>query len=64
MNNIISGKNNYNSPLSSIDDVKRNLNEVAIPEMLIDATSVDYEEFMRQRRLLMAEKIREYYKLI
>lgn len=64
MNNIISGKNNYGSPLRSIDEVRHNLESAAIPETLINATHAEFEQFMQERRQLMAAKIREYYQTL
>ena len=61
MNNILSGENNYGSSLVSLHDVERNLAEAAIPKLLINATHDNYAEFMQQRRMLMADKIRKYY---
>ncbi len=61
MNNILSGENNYGSSLVSLHDVERNLAEAAIPKLLINATHDNYTEFMQQRRMLMADKIRKYY---
>lgn len=61
MGNILNGEGYYGSPLANEIEVKQNLKEVAIPEMLINATHEDYDEFMRQRRTLMANKVREYY---
>lgn len=62
--NIISGKNTYGSPLKSVEEVKENLQAAAMPEMLIEATSNEFNEFMKQRRTLMAAKIREYYAVL
>lgn len=64
MNNIIGGKNNYGSPLRSIDEVHNNLKSAAIPEIVINATHAEFDVFMQQRRQLMAAKIREYYQTL
>lgn len=64
MNNIISGKKNYGSPLRSLEEVQDNLKSAAVPELIINATHAEFEEFMQERRQLMAAKIREYYKTL
>lgn len=50
--------------LSNFKDEKaliKNFKENSIPEMIFDGNFKNYEEFLRQRRKLMAEKIRKYY---
>ena len=50
--------------ISTIDaksTLERNLSDNDIPEMLSTATSLDYDDFLVQRRKLMALKIKTYY---
>ena len=50
--------------ISTIDaksTLERNLSDNDIPEMLSLATSLDYDDFLVQRRKLMALKIKTYY---
>ncbi|MCX7881100.1 MAG: DUF262 domain-containing protein [Patescibacteria group bacterium] len=50
--------------LGEIDDevdLKRNLKENCIPELIFQADNKNFEEFLHQRRKLMAEKIKKYY---
>ena len=42
-------------------DLRKNLNENAIPMQLLEPELMDYEEFLAERRKLMASKIRDYY---
>ena len=43
------------------DVLKSNLEANCIPEGIESMTAADYPEFMRKRRALMAQKIKEYY---
>ena len=43
------------------EDLKLNLEENCIPESFYTMTINDYEDFLKQRRILMARKIRKYY---
>lgn len=49
------------SSLDSFDGVNSNLEFNDIPEMIFDCTSENYESFLKERRVLMANKIRKYY---
>lgn len=55
------GQDNKYGLISDEEDLKRNLQENSIPEEIVDMTYEDYEEFLRKRRVLMAEKIKKYY---
>lgn len=50
--------------ITELDDLKANLAENAVPELILTATFDDYEEFLRQRRVLMANKIKDYYEAL
>lgn len=47
--------------LKTEDVVKKNLENNCIPESIIQMTFKDYENFLIERRKLMAAKIKEYY---
>lgn len=47
--------------LKSEEDIKKNLSDNCIPVEIKNWTFANYEEFLVQRRKLMAKKIREYY---
>lgn len=43
------------------EDLMKNLKENAIPESVMNMTYDNFEEFLSQRRVLMANKVKEYY---
>jgi len=47
--------------INSLEELKENLGMNCIPESIFTMTFENYEEFLEQRRLLMAKKIRDYY---
>ncbi|OGQ98426.1 MAG: hypothetical protein A2505_06335 [Deltaproteobacteria bacterium RIFOXYD12_FULL_55_16] len=47
--------------ISEMDVLKENLRMNCIPEAIFEMRLDDYEELLKQRRLLMAEKMRSYY---
>ena len=47
--------------LVKLDDVKKNFRENAIPLELLADSIESYEQFLEKRRVLMADKIRDYY---
>lgn len=47
--------------INNMDQLLENLRMNCIPESIFDMDITDYEEFLKQRRALMAEKIRAYY---
>jgi len=47
--------------IDSLEDLKENLRQNAIPEDVFNMDINDYQEFLSKRRLLMAQKIKEYY---
>jgi hypothetical protein len=55
------GKLKYGS-IDSMDELKSNLQSNCIPESIFEMTIDDYEEFLKQRRKLIAQKIERYYK--
>ena len=50
--------------IDSIDKLEKNLAENCIPNELSDMDYTRFEEFLAKRRLLMAEKIHDYYELL
>jgi hypothetical protein len=48
--------------IRNIEVLKKNLKENCIPEDIVNYTVKDYDEFLLQRRKMMAKKIEEYYK--
>ena len=48
--------------IDSIEELKDNLVQNAIPLDVFDMDIDNYEEFLNKRRLLMADKIKKYYK--
>lgn len=47
--------------ISEMDVLKENLRMNCIPDTIFEMKLDDYEEFLKQRRILMAEKMRLYY---
>ncbi len=47
--------------ISSLDELHDNLKSNCVPESIFTMTLDHYDEFLKQRRKLMAEKMREYY---
>ena len=50
--------------ITSQGDLEENLAENAIPEFIGDVTAHNYQEFLEERRKLMAGMIREYYEAL
>ena len=55
------GEENKYGLINSEADLYKNLEESAIPKEIINMSVEDYEEFLLKRRVLMANKIREYF---
>jgi hypothetical protein len=47
--------------ISSLDELHQNLQANCVPESIFTMTLDHYDEFLKERRKLMAEKMREYY---
>jgi len=45
----------------NMDDLKRNLSENCVPESVLTMNIEQYEDFLKERRILIAKKIKEYY---
>lgn len=55
------GASHVYGAIESMDDLKYNMEENCIPQNFIDMKIDDYEDFLKQRRILMATKIKKYY---
>jgi len=47
--------------IADINTLKENLRQNCIPESVIDMTVGEYDKFLEERRILMAQKIKNYY---
>ena len=59
--NQLAGNDKIISSLSSKQDLHTNLAENCIPEAIMNMGINDYSDFLEQRRILMAQKIKAYY---
>lgn len=59
--NQLTNKNYVIGNLKTEDAIKKNLGDNCIPLEIKNWTFENYEEFLLQRRKLMAAKIKEYY---
>lgn len=57
------GKKKYGG-ITDLDDLKDNLRQHSIPEGIFNHLTDDYNQFLQERRQLMAAKIREYFNLL
>lgn len=48
--------------ITNPDDLRNNLKDNCIPNIAKNADHTDYDEFLEQRKILMSNKIRNYYK--
>lgn len=55
------GKESSYGLISDLNDLNKNLKENSIPEEIINMSFENYQEFLAKRRILMAEKIRDFY---
>lgn len=55
------GQENKYGAINSIEDLKANMKENCIPESFVNMSIDNYDEFLKERRKLMAQKIKEYY---
>lgn len=62
LGDILSGRNNHHSDIVNEAEMVNNFEDNAIPKILLQAEVDDYDEFLQQRQVLMAEMVREYYK--
>lgn len=64
LGDILSGGNNHHSDIVNEAEMVNNFEDNAIPKILLQAEVDDYDEFLQQRQVLMAEMVREYYKTL
>ena len=64
LGDILSVGNNHHSDIVNEAEMINNFEDNAIPKILLQAEVDDYDEFLRQRQVLMAEMVREYYKTL
>ena len=64
LGDILSGGNNHHSDIVNEAEMINNFEDNAIPKILLQAEVDDYDEFLQQRQVLMAEMVREYYKTL
>lgn len=57
----VDGGNLVYGGITNAEDLKSNLAESCIPETFIEMDHTGYKEFLKQRRILMAAYIRDYY---
>ena len=55
------GQENKYGAINSLDDLYKNMEENCIPRSFVDMTIDNYEEFLKERRKLMAQKLKQYY---
>lgn len=55
------GQENKYGAINTLDDLYKNMEENCIPRSFVDMTIDDYEEFLKERRKLMAQKLKQYY---
>jgi len=47
--------------ITSLDELKENLRQHAIPQDIFDSLANDYNRFLEERRKLMAAKLKTYF---
>jgi len=52
------------SGIETLDDLNKNLQDSCIPQNIHEMEINDYEEFLQQRRLLIAQKLKDYYRAL
>ena len=62
--NQCNGQENKYGAINTIEDLHRNMEENCIPESFINMTIDDYEDFLKERRILMAKKIKQFYETL
>ncbi len=55
------GQENKYGAINTLEDLYRNMEENCIPRSFTDMTIDNYDEFLKERRKLMAKKLKEYY---
>ena len=55
------GQENKYGAINTLDDLYKNMEENCIPRSFVDMDVNNYDEFLKERRKLMAQKIKQYY---
>ena len=63
INQCIGFENKYGA-INTIEDLKINLKNNCIPETFIEMDCTNYNDFLKKRRILMANKLKEYFKTL
>ena len=58
------GSNAIYGGIDSMTKLEANMNANCIPQEIFDMDYTQFEEFLKKRRQLMAQKIRKYYELL
>ena len=61
LNQCKGGEMKYGA-ISDMETLKNNMRQNCIPESIFDMSVDDYHDFLKERRVLMAQKIEAYYK--
>lgn len=61
MKSQISGAGSYYGNINSAEDLDANLSENCIPKDIVEMDVSNYNEFLSERRIMMAQYIKEYY---
>lgn len=61
MKQQVAGEGTFYGGITTIDDLRHNLAENCVPEELMDMDVNSYQQFLKKRRILMANYIRAYY---
>lgn len=63
LNQCETGRPKYGAIVQK-DELFENLSAHCIPQGIFDDLADNYEEFLEERRKLMAEKIKKYFKML
>jgi uncharacterized protein with ParB-like and HNH nuclease domain len=58
---VIKWKGEYGNEMKSSSQLEKNLSDNAIPSSVYKGTAKNYPDFLKERALLMSQKIKEYY---
>ena len=61
MRRQVAGEDTFCGGIIEMEDLKANLAENCVPDVLMDMDIRDYQAFLKMRRAMMAQYIREYY---
>ena len=61
MKSQISGAGSYYGNINNAEDLDANLSENCIPKDIVEMNVSNYNEFLSERRIMMAQYIKEYY---